>query len=118
MMRTYQSFLNSVIAYFDLFSNYRKTIAVAHASDKPKPSLVWELALFVSLALGIITKGVLDYLTEKAAMPFDSWHRLIALLVTAIIAFPAAFKGAMEMAGPSFVQCCVVFTTGLGVRTT
>jgi len=116
-MRIFQSLLNSVATYFDLFSDYRITAGVAQAGKKEKRTIGWELALFGSLALGIITKGWFDYLAGRADMPFGSVPRMVAALVAAIITFPGAYKAAMKESGPGLVQCCIVFTTGLGVRT-
>jgi hypothetical protein len=110
--------MNSIIGYFDLFSKFRTTIPEGRAGEgKGRPTLVWQLALFLSLAIGIFAKGFLEYLAGKAQAVVVSWPRAIIALVAAIVAFPGAYKQAMDEAGPGLVQLCITFTTGLGVKT-
>jgi hypothetical protein len=110
--------INSIIRYFDLFSHYRTTVPKAQAGGKKnQPTAGWQLSLFLSLALGIFAKGLLEYLVGNSQSPVVSWSRLVLAIVAAIVAFPGAYKHAMDESGPGLVQLCVTFTTGLGVKT-
>lgn len=110
--------MNNIIRYFDLFSKHRTTIPTANAGDgNPQPSLGWQLAIFMALALGIFAKGYLEFLADKSSSPVNSWPRFIAAVIAAIGAFPGAYKKAMDDNSPSLVQLCLVFTVGVGVKT-
>jgi hypothetical protein len=115
----FSDIVNGVIRYFDLFSRRRSTVAQALSdgeTEKTVPSWWWQLLLYLALLAGIFTKGVLEYSAGRAPDPFD-WGRIFFALVAATIAFPGAYKAAMEEAGPGLVQICLVFTSGIGVKT-
>lgn len=107
---------NRLIRYFDLFSSYRTTQALGQSSTSPQaPGAGWLFAHYGALFLGIVSKVFLDSL-EGGQFHF-SWTRTIVALITATAIFPAVYEKAMGSTGPSFVQLCVTFTSGLGYKT-
>ena len=102
-----------VVGYFDLFSRHRSTVAEATSgSTETPPSVLWQVALYLALLLGIYAKG---YLVDSGTPPSNG--RFLAAIIAAVVAFPGAYRSAMESAGPGLVQLCVVFTSGIGVKT-
>jgi len=110
--------MDSLIRYFDLFARYRQAPPEQLAqTDKSQPTLAWQMALFGALTAGILAKGVLEFFGGRATTWVPSWARLIVCLIAAVVAFPGAYKKTMDESGPGFVQLCVTFTIGLGVKT-
>ena len=109
--------INRGIRYFDLFS-YSRTLALKGLADgAQRASFGWQVALYVALVLGIFAKGYLEYLAGKAGAPIPSLARLAVAVIAGIVAFPGAYRSAMDGNNPGLVQLSVTFTTGLGVKT-
>ena len=107
--------LDKVVRYFDLFSRYRTTVARGESTAGQAPSNAWLVAHYAALCAGILAKVFVDSLEgEKSSL---SWARMLVALITATAVFPAVYKKTMEESGPSFVQLCVTFTSGLGYKT-
>jgi len=109
--------MDRVIRYFDLFSEFKTNLPAFQATTKKKkhtPTFLWLLSLYLALALGVFAKGSLEWMTGKSQSVVVSWSRVMLALVTAVLAFPGAYKNSMDDCGPGFVQLCEVFVIGFG----
>ena len=110
--------LNQIIGYFDIFSELRGSMPYGRSGNKDEPpSNSWLAVQYVSLYLGILAKVFLDSLESGLDNLTFSWVRFLVAAITATAVFPAVYKQTMATSGPSFVQCCVTFTAGLGYKT-
>ena len=110
--------LNTITRYFDLFSRCRTTNveALSEGDDDKAPSNWWLLAIYLALLAGIFAKGLLEDFAKETPEPWN-WGRIVTAIILSITSFPGVYKTAMEESGPGFVQLCVIFTAGIGVKT-
>jgi hypothetical protein len=114
--------VNSVVRYFDLFSNHPETDAVAHTKGEgtqPPDSGGWLLALFIAVFLGVVAKGFVDafdFKTNTLGPGFLSLRLVVSLIVTGVI-FPAVYKQTLDKSTlPGAVQLCLAFGGGFGYK--
>src|SRR5262245_38710769 len=108
--------INSVIRYFDLYSERRSDLAEAQAQDdSPSKGIFSLLALYLCALLGVASKIFVD--PGGASLRDLSWPRVILSLVITTMIFPAIYKQTLEKSNLHLLlRSCLAFGGGFGYK--
>jgi len=88
----------------------------AGSEEAQKPSVKWQVLIFMTLILSVIASRFIDY--YRAAVSWSlvkDWQYLLFAAIVSLLAFPIVYRKAQHSRhDPVLVQLGVIFAAGLG----
>lgn len=88
----------------------------AGLEEVQKPSVKWQIVIFMTLILSVIASRFIDYYRAAVSWSlFKDWQYLLFAAIVSLLAFPIVYRKAQHSRNdPVLVQLGVIFAAGLG----
>lgn len=81
----------------------------------PRSPRYWQVLQYVSLVLGILAAPLVSqYQTTGEWVIKEFIGKLPFSIIIGVMIFPSVYKRSIDPSSPIFVQCCLIFTAGMG----